>query len=46
MKLQGRNLSIEMQGEEDCIGVKFSEGLVIFDDNCGYPVIDDQEKYN
>jgi len=28
------------------IGVKFSEGLGIFDDHYGYPLIDDQEKYN
>ncbi len=32
--------------QKECINVKFSEGLGIFDDHYGYPVVDDQEKYN
>ncbi|SNQ59675.1 hypothetical protein [Candidatus Methanoperedens nitratireducens] len=32
--------------QKECISVKFSERLGIFDDNCGYSVIDEQEKYN
>lgn len=32
--------------QKECINVKFSEGLGIFDDHYGYPMIDEQEKYN
>ena len=32
--------------QKECINVKFSEGLGIFDDHYGYPVIDEGEKYN
>lgn len=31
---------------KECITVRFSEGLCIFDDHYGYPLIDDQEQYN
>ena len=33
-------------GIKECIDVKFSEGLGIFDDHYGYPEIDQQEIYN
>ncbi len=32
--------------QKECINVKFSEGLGIFDDHYGYPVIDEQKKFN
>ncbi len=32
--------------QKNCIGVKFSEGLGIFDDYYGYPEIDNHEKNN
>jgi hypothetical protein len=36
---------VNMQHKES-ITVRFSKGLGIFDDHYGYPLIDDQEKYN
>ena len=32
--------------QKECIAIKFSEGLGIFDDHSGYPEIDDKEIYN
>ena len=32
--------------QKQCINVKFSEGPGIFDNQCGYPVIDEQENHN
>ena len=32
--------------QKKCINVNFSEGLGIFDDHYGYPLIDDQEQHN
>lgn len=32
--------------QKDCIHIKFTEGLGIFDNHYGYPVIDEQEIYN
>ncbi len=40
MKINGGKI----MGIKDCIDVKFSEGRGIFDRQCWYPVIDDQEE--
>jgi len=32
--------------QKNCIGVKFNEGLDIFENQCGYPEIDDQEDHS
>jgi hypothetical protein len=37
---------MENMPNEDCIVVKFSEGLDIFDKHYGYPEIDEQEIYD
>jgi hypothetical protein len=37
---------MEKMNHKGCIDVKFSEGLGIFDDHYGYPLIDDQEQHN
>jgi hypothetical protein len=47
----GSHYLIEINGrinlnQKECINVKFSEGLGIFDNHYGYPEIDDQETYN
>ncbi len=37
---------MEKMNQKECINVKFSEGLGIFNDHYRYPLIDDQETHN
>ncbi len=37
---------MEKKNQTECISIKFSEGLGIFDNYYGYPEIDDRENYN